>query len=100
MLGWVLQPDWGENFLLSEGVEQSGEEASFAFHIHGVVIGIPDSRSFQQLLERGFQARGLLRQRWITSASAWMPGESMPLSFVTRIFMIAGGRPYPRHRRQ
>ena len=59
-----LQPDWGENFFLSEGVEQSGEQASFAFHIHGAVIGIPDSRSFQQLLERGFQARGLLRQRW------------------------------------
>ena len=98
MLGWGLQPDWGENF--SEGVEQSCEKSSFAFHIHGAVIGIPDSRSFQQLLERGFQARGLLRQRWITSASAWMPGESMPLSFVTRIFMIAGGRPYPRHRRQ
>jgi len=51
-LDGVLQPGWGENFLLSEGVEQSGEQASFAFHIHGVVIGIPDSRSFQQLLER------------------------------------------------
>jgi len=89
----------GRVLLLSEGVEQSGEEASFAFH-PCAVIGIPDSRSFQQLLERGFQARRLLRQRWITSASAWMPGESMPLSFVTRIFMIAGGRPYPRHRRQ
>ena len=64
MLGWVLQPDWGGNFLLSEGVEQSGEQAAFAFHIHGAVIGIPDSRSFQQLLECGFQARCLLRQRW------------------------------------
>ena len=63
MLGWVLQPDWGENFLLSEGVEQSGEESSFAFH-PCAVIGTSDSRSFQQLLERGFQARGLLRQRW------------------------------------
>ena len=51
-LDGVLQPDWGGNFLLSEGVEQSGEESSFAFHIHGAVIGIPDSRSFQQLLER------------------------------------------------
>jgi hypothetical protein len=45
-------------------VEQSCEQASFAFHIHGAVIGIPDSRSFQQLLECGFQARRLLRQRW------------------------------------
>ena len=63
MLGWVLQPDWGENFFLSEGVEQSCEKSSFAFH-PCAVIGIPDSRSFQQLLERGFQARRLLRQRW------------------------------------
>ena len=63
MLGWFLQPDWGGNFLLSEGVEQSGEESSFAFH-PCAVIGIPDSRSFQQLLERGFQTRLLLRQRW------------------------------------
>ena len=86
MLGWVLQPDWGENF--SEGVEQSCEKSLFAFHIHGAVIGIPDSRSFQQLLERGFQAMRLLRQRWIALASARMPGESMPSSFVTRIFMI------------
>ncbi|MAE16129.1 MAG: hypothetical protein CL911_01645, partial [Deltaproteobacteria bacterium] len=30
------------------------------------------------LHERGFQARGLLRQRWIASARAWMPGESIP----------------------
>ena len=30
----------------------------------------------------------LLRQRWIALASARMPGESMPSSFVTRIFMI------------
>ena len=94
----VLRPDWGENFFLSEGVEQSGQESFFAFH-PCAVIGTSDSRSFQQLLERGFQARGLLRQRWIASASAWMPGESIPSSFVTRIFMIGGGRPCPRHRR-
>jgi len=87
VLGWVLQPGWGENFLLSEGVEQSGEEASFAFH-PCAVIGIPDSRSFQQLLERGFQAMRLLRQCWIALASARMPGDSMPSSFVTRIFII------------
>ena len=78
MLGWGLQPDWGENF--SEGVEQSCEKSSFAFHIHGVVIGIPDSRSFQQLLERGFQARRLLRQRWIASASAWRALSAVPSS--------------------
>ena len=53
----------GRVLLLRKGVEQSGEQASFAFH-PCAVIGIPDSRSFQQLLERGFQARGLLRQRW------------------------------------
>ena len=40
MLGWVLQPDWGENFLLSEGVEQSGEEASFAFHHRSAVTAL------------------------------------------------------------
>ena len=46
MLGWVLQPGWGENFLLSEGVEQSGEEASFAFHLCGAVTALttPQSR--------------------------------------------------------
>ena len=40
MLGWGLQPDWGENFLLSEGVEQSGEEASFAFLLCGAVTAL------------------------------------------------------------
>ena len=87
MLGWGLRSDWGENFFLSKGVEQPREESSFAFLLCAV-IGIPDSRSFQQLLERGFQAMRLLRQRWIALASARMPGESMPSSFVTRIFMI------------
>ena len=53
----------GRVLLLSEGVEQSGEESSFAFH-PCAVIGTSDSRSFQQLLERGFQTRRLLRQRW------------------------------------
>ena len=50
-LDGVLRFDWGENFLLSEGVEQSGEQASFAFH-PCTVIGTSDSRSFQQLHER------------------------------------------------
>ena len=88
MLGWGFTVRLGRVLLLSKGVEPPGEKSSFAFHIHGVVIGIPDSRSFQQLLERGFQARRLLRQRWIALASTWMPGDAMPLSFVTRIFMI------------
>ena len=54
----------GRELLAKRRVEQSCEQASFAFHIHGVVIGTSDSRSFQQLLERGFQTRRLLRQRW------------------------------------
>ena len=41
----------GGVLLLSEGVEQSGEQAAFAFH-PCTVIGTSDSRSFQQLLER------------------------------------------------
>ena len=40
MLGWRLRFDWGENFLLSEGVEQSGEESSFAFHLRGAVTAL------------------------------------------------------------
>ena len=40
MLGWVLQPDWGEYFLLSEGVEQSGEESFFAFHLCSAVTAL------------------------------------------------------------
>ena len=45
MLGWVLQPDWGENFLLSEGVEQSGEQASFAFHHRSAVTARSATKS-------------------------------------------------------
>ena len=39
-LDGVLQPDWGENFLLSEGVEQSGEQAAFALHLCSAVTAL------------------------------------------------------------
>ena len=45
MVGWVLQPDWGENFLLSEGVEQSGEQALFAFLLCGAVTALSTTKS-------------------------------------------------------
>ena len=40
MLGWVLQSGWGENFFLSEGVDQSGQESSFAFHHRSAVTAL------------------------------------------------------------
>jgi len=45
VLGWVLQPDWGENFLLSEGVEQSGEQAAFALHLCSAVTALTAPQS-------------------------------------------------------
>ena len=53
MLGWVLQPDWGENFLLSEGVEQSGEQASFAFHFRSAVTAASTPQSGVEQIPEG-----------------------------------------------
>ena len=53
MLGWVLQPDWGENFFLSEGVEQSGEEASFAFHHRSAVTALAAPQSWVEQIPEG-----------------------------------------------
>ena len=41
----VLRSDWGGNFLLSEGVEQSGEEAAFAFHHRSAVTALSTTKS-------------------------------------------------------
>ena len=53
MLGWVLQPDWGEYFLLSEGVEQSGEQASFAFHFRSAVTAASTPQSGVEQIPEG-----------------------------------------------
>ena len=43
-LDGVLQPDWGGDFFLSEGVEPSGEQASFAFPC-GAVTALTTTKS-------------------------------------------------------
>ncbi len=45
MLGWVLRFDWGGNFFLREGVEQSGEEAAFAFHHRSAVTALATAQA-------------------------------------------------------
>ena len=52
MLGWGLQPDWGEYFLLSEGVEQSGEQASFVFPC-GAVTALATAQSRIEQIPEG-----------------------------------------------
>jgi hypothetical protein len=53
VLGWGLQPDWGENFLLSEGVEQPGEQAAFAFHLRSAVTALAAAQpGIEQVSER------------------------------------------------
>ena len=59
----VLQPDWGENFLLSEGVEQPGEQAAFAFLLCGAVTALFLYATLARLLPLTSQGRHEVAQR-------------------------------------
>ena len=53
MLGWGFRSGLGENFLLSEGVEQSGEQASFAFHHRSAVTALSTTKSGIEQIPEG-----------------------------------------------
>jgi hypothetical protein len=52
-LDGVLQPDWGGDFFLSEGVEPSGEQAFFAFHHRSAVTALTAPESGVEQVPEG-----------------------------------------------